>query len=78
MIEKIVRSINGKNEWDDIDMLIINLYNVEFIVDFGPFRKGDKCEILTVDYNKGELVQHDKEGYIIKSVHVEMKPIIMA
>ena len=74
MIEKIVKSVDGKDSWDDLGTLIIVLYNIEFIEDFGEFNKGYRCD-LVVDYNRGELIHYAPQHGITKSVKMELKPL---
>lgn len=46
------------NGWDDIGILQIQLYEVEFTENFGLFTTGDKFDSLFISYDDGYM-----EGY---------------
>lgn len=48
--------------WDQHDTLFMAFYNVEFLEDFGAFKKGDKFSSVSVDYGKGTIEGYDEEG----------------
>ena len=48
--------------WDQHGTLFMAFYNVEFLEDFGAFKKGDKFSSISVDYGKGTIEGYDEEG----------------
>lgn len=52
--------------WDEVEILIVNFYNVEFFRGFGVFAKGEKCETVTFDCKNGTLTQFGPEGEELK------------
>jgi hypothetical protein len=56
-------------EWDYSSALVIDLYTVEFLEDFGAFSKGEKIDCLSVDYEAGTMSVFDDEGEVLKRVH---------
>lgn len=51
--------------WDEGDMNVTIFYNVEFYEDFGIFKKGEKFNIISIDYNKGIIQSYNDEGISI-------------
>ena len=51
--------------WDQQDTLAFSYYEVEFLEDFGIFKKGEKLQDLFVDYG---------EGLISSILHPEEEP----
>jgi len=41
--------------WDEQEVFVLSFYYVEFINDFGIFKKGDKFDSVCLDYKLGEL-----------------------
>jgi hypothetical protein len=50
-------------------------YDVEFKRDFGPFKKGDKVQCVSLDLEESLLAEFDEDGGILRSVKVELRPI---
>jgi hypothetical protein len=48
--------------WDQHDTLSMSFYNVEFLEDFGAFRKGEKFSSVSVDYGEGIIEGYDESG----------------
>lgn len=61
--------------WDDQDTLVHSYYQVEFIEDFGSFKKSDKFSCITVDYGKGFVEAYNDEGEIVKKQNYKAIPI---
>lgn len=62
--------------WDQIDINIIALYDVEFTEDFGEFKSGEEFKILNVDYEIGYMRAYGVDGIeIIKSQEFKCVPI---
>lgn len=45
----------GFESWDSSDTFVCQLYNVEFLEDFGPIQAGEKFDMVTIDYSAGYL-----------------------
>jgi len=48
--------------WDGQDVLVLSFYDVEFVNDFGVFKKGDKFDSVCLDYKLGELTYFDDDN----------------
>lgn len=48
--------------WEQFDDAVQMFHNIQFKVDFGPYKKGDKRDYCLVDYENGEIaVYSDSE-----------------
>jgi hypothetical protein len=64
--------------WDKQDELFHTYYDVEFLEDFGEFKKGSKFTLIDVDYGRGVIeVYGDNEGEleVIKRQEYKAMPI---
>ena len=69
------------NAWDQQDVLYHTYYNVEFLEDFGPFKKGEKFSSIDVNYGEGIIESYtgetDEHGdlKVVKMVKYKSIPI---
>jgi hypothetical protein len=64
------------NAWDQQDVLHNTYYNVEFLEDFGPFKKGEKFTSIDVNYGEGFIEAYDDKGEnVIKCVKYKSIPV---
>lgn len=50
------------DEWDQNDVLALQLYNVTFTEDFGVFKKGEVIKCLSVNYGTGIIEDFNEDG----------------
>ncbi len=58
--------------WDVIDEGSYQFYDCVFKVDFGPFKAGQKCDEIVVDYQNGFMQYFDKDGGVITEVKLKL------
>ncbi len=56
----------------DGDDTFIAVGNATFKQDFGPWKKGDKVENLTLDYDGCYIEEYDDEGEVVKKCAVKL------
>lgn len=62
--------------WDQHDVLFMAFYDVEFVEDFGIFKKGEKFDSISVNYGEGWIEAYDstqiepvkKQNYVAKPI----------
>jgi hypothetical protein len=52
----------------------IDLFDVLFTEDFGEYKKGNKCDHLTLDVYLMTLTQFDKSGNVVKQTKLRFFP----
>ena len=63
--------------WDEVGILTNQYYDVEFIDEFGEFKKGDKFKTITINYSEGIIEAYNESGKdIIKTQNWTAKPIL--
>lgn len=60
------------SSWDYLEFLQCQFYSVSFLVDFGPWKKGDVVRCLTVDLDNAQFVEYDKDGKEVRRVYVTL------
>jgi len=60
--------------YDPVSDHAIQLYNVEFLEDWGPFKKGEKVQNLVNDFENGFVASYDDEGKELVKVNVKLVP----
>jgi hypothetical protein len=53
----------------------VQLYDVEFTDDFGPFKKGEKVENLLVSQSQGIIADYDDGGERLRTVNIKYVPV---
>lgn len=54
----------------------IQVGDAAFTKDFGPWKKGDKCVVLSLEYDKCRLLEYGSDGVtVVKEVKVKLEPI---
>ena len=62
--------------WDKLDELAHTYYEVDFIEDFGVFKKGESFTSISVDYGRGFIEAYDEKGEkVIKKQNLKFIPI---
>jgi hypothetical protein len=57
--------------WDDAGGFAIQFYEVEFLDNFGEFKKGEKVGCLFLCPLEGYLCAYDEEGEEIKKTNIK-------
>lgn len=63
------------NEFHDFEMLQ-TYANVQFISDFGIFKKDEKFEFLTLNYGVNRVQVYDEDGHLVKEQKFALIPVI--
>jgi hypothetical protein len=52
---------------DQIDDYVEQFYDVHWNQNFGAFKSGETCSIVSVDYNEGRVSEYSEEGAVLRS-----------
>lgn len=63
------------NSWDIIDDMCFQYNGVEFISNFGVFKKGEKYEWLVISYESGFIEGPDVDVPNVKTQLFKLSPI---
>lgn len=58
------------DEWHDGDVTFIMVGPATFKRDFGPWKKGEAVDSLTLDYSRGTLEEHSDDGKLVRRAAV--------
>lgn len=74
MSEDIINRIMKAEDWDELELPDFILTNVEFLIDFGPFTKGEKYESIGIIYSKSKFEAYNNDGKVIKECSIKLIP----
>lgn len=60
------------DEWHDGDVTFISVGPATFKEDFGPWRKGETVDSLTLDYSRGYIEEYDDKGEVVRRCAVKL------
>lgn len=61
-VEKVIPIL--WDNWDEMEVGAVLFYSVEFIEDWGPFKKGYKTSSLLMDIQRGIVATYNEDGTI--------------
>lgn len=71
---RIEEEIFDWEDWDEVDVGVMQYYDVTFKQDFGPFKQGEQHSGVALSLTKCQLTAYDEDGNVLQQCSIKLVP----